>query len=118
MGDRSRRARYISLVTASLAVALGVSVRGLDSGRTYGAATGVMLAAPTPSPAVSQPVPAQVDRVALGPEESAEAISDTDSPELRTLQRKFEAVVQSCAPSVVSISAAETASNVDATVRS
>jgi serine protease Do len=59
----------------------------------------------------------RADRVAFGADEKADEISDSDSPELITLQTKFEAVAQKVGPAVVSISAAETASDVDATVR-
>ena len=60
----------------------------------------------------------RADRVAIGPDDPGETIEDSDSSELIALQRKFESVGRGVAPAVVSISAAETASDVDATVRS
>ena len=58
------------------------------------------------------------DMVVIKSDDPGEAIEDTDRSELISLQRKFELVGRLAAPAVVSISAAQTASGADATVRS
>jgi serine protease Do len=66
----------------------------------------------------TQPAPPPADHVALSSVDPTASIDDSDAGELADLQHKFEAVAQRAAPAVVSISAAEVASDVDATVRS
>jgi len=62
--------------------------------------------------------PPKGDQVSPGSYEPTATIEDSDDGELAVLQRKFESVALRVAPAVVSISAAQTASDVDATVRS
>jgi serine protease Do len=113
---RFGRGRTIALSIAGLGLGLVVSIWGTDPGRTYAAAPTAASVSPNARTQTQPPSP-RADHVAIGADENAQEISDSDSPELVALQTKFETVAQKVAPAVVSISAAETASDVDATVR-
>jgi serine protease Do len=104
------KGRLWTVTLAGFVLVIGVSTRVRYSASSYAAAMG-----PDAPPIAVAP---RADRVVVDPDYPGETIEDSDSSELLTLQRKFESVGRRVAPAVVSISAAETASEVDATVRS
>jgi len=110
--------RLWTITLAGLALAAGVTTRGKSSGPSYAAAAGLDASPPPAHAALPEVADPHVDRVVIGPEDPSEAIDDSGGSELPSLQRKFESVSRRVAPAIVSISAAETASGVDATVRS
>jgi serine protease Do len=104
--------RFCTGILAGLLLAVGVSSRVRYSASTYAAATNPSV------PSLELDTVPRADRVAIGADDAAQAIEDTDESELIALQQKFEGVGKRAAPAVVSISAAETASDIDAMVRS
>jgi S1-C subfamily serine protease len=110
MGHRLFGQKHLWAATlAGFALVIGVSTRVRYSGSSWAAAMG-----PDTPPRM---VP-RADRVEVNSDDSAEAIEDSDVSELTSLQGKFESIGRRIAPAVVSISAAETATDLDATVRS
>lgn len=113
--------RFWTVALVGLALVGVASTHGRNSASSYAAATNPVAQGPKAQAPNVEPVdldaPPRADRVATGPDDPAEAIEDSDGSELVALQRMFESVGKKLAPAVVSISAAEMASGIDATLR-
>jgi serine protease Do len=112
-----RHGRFAAVTLVALGLVIGLSLRPRATLSSVALAAGADLASKTqPAPKVIISPP-KADRVVVSDDEITDLPDDADTLDLTGLQSKFQSIAQRVAPAVVSISAAETASDVESAVR-
>ena len=112
-----RHGRFAAVTLVALGLVIGLSLRPRNPLSGIAMAAGAN-AAPKRDPAPKADAsPPRADRVAEPAADLTDLPDDADALDVIDLQSKFQSVAQRVAPAVVSISAAETASDVESAVR-
>jgi serine protease Do len=112
-----RRGRFAAVTLVAFGLAVGLSLRPCSP------LSGISLAVGADAISKSEVAPKAVlsppraDKVAESANEATDLSDDADTLDLTGLQSKFQSIAQRVAPAVVSISAAETASDAESAVR-
>jgi serine protease Do len=112
-----RHGRFAAVTLVASALAVGLSLR------PHSPLSGISFAAGADTAPNNEVIPNKIsaspkaDKVAESAGDATDLTDDADALDVTVLQSKFQSIAQRVAPAVVSISAAETASDVEAAVR-
>src|ERR1700722_17899836 len=112
-----RHGRFAAVTLVALGLGIGLSLRPRNPLSSVAMAAGTYVA--PKGDVASKPVKSapRADRIAESAIDNTDLPDDADTLDLTGLQSKFQSIAQRVAPAVVSISAAERASDVETAVR-